>query len=750
MKKLVVMFLTLALVIGCIPNSQGLVKASDGSEPVITYNNGVMSGMGLDQVIDGNRDEGNGYVSDTNLSDADLSGGNQYFQFEWNETVNHNSVTLYSRYCGTADTNGQAPTKWKIQTSADGNTYTDVATVTAEWVAGDALQSKSTSFTVEENYKFMRVVILEANLHWEGKYYVAEIEFATESLNVGTNEGVYVDSNGTTQYAKAATVAYNDSIMTGNGLLQVADGDYTTTYVSEDDPDMTKQYIQYTWNAPIDINLVTLYSQYCGTTDRDGQAPTEWTIQVSKDGTTFSEVCKVSKEWKDNDNLQSKNSQFDLQEDIVALRIVITKANLNWKHYVVSELEVGQTEEGFVASDITGTTQEEGGNNPTNEGVYTDDNGTTQYAKAATVTYNNTTMSGMGLLQVADGNYTTGYVSEDNPNMSNQYIQYTWNAPVDINLVTLYSQYCGTPSKDGQAPTEWTIQVSKDGTTFTEVCKVSKDWKDNDNLQSKNTQFDLQEDILAMRVVITKANLSWNHYAVLELEVGQTEEGFVASDITGTTQEEGGNNPTNEGVYTDDNGTTQYAKAATVTYNDNVMDGKGLSQVADGNYTTTYVSEDNPNMANQYIQFAWNEPVDINMVTLYAQYCGTKYRDGQAPTAWTIQVSKDGTNFTEVCKVSKKWRSNDNLQSRSTQFDLQEDVVAVRIVITEAKLDWNHYAISEIEIGQAEAGFVASDLTGIDTKAPQTGDSASPIYLIALMVLSLGGVCVCTYRRKRY
>ena len=174
MKKLVVMFLTLALVIGCIPNSQGLVKASDGSEPVITYNNGVMSGMGLDQVIDGNRDEGNGYVSDTNLSDADLSGGNQYFQFEWNETVNHNSVTLYSRYCGTADTNGQAPTKWKIQTSADGNTYTDVATVTAEWVAGDALQSKSTSFTVEENYKFMRVVILEANLHWEGKYYVSK------------------------------------------------------------------------------------------------------------------------------------------------------------------------------------------------------------------------------------------------------------------------------------------------------------------------------------------------------------------------------------------------------------------------------------------------------------------------------------------------------------------------------------------------------------------------------------------------
>ena len=537
-------------------------------------------------------------------------------------------------------------------------------------------------------------------------------------------------------------ITYNNDVMSGMGLLQVADGDYTTGYCSEDNPVMSEdvQYMQFAWEQEVNYNSVTLFSNYCGTTEKDGQAPTKWKIQTSLDGVTYTDRTTVVAEWEAIDDLQSKSVDFDSTGNYKYMRIVIQEANLDWGHYVVTEVE-------FEVKS-------------SNVGVYVDSNGTTQYAKAATVTYNNDTMSGNGLLLVADGNYTTGYVSEDNPNMANQYIQYSWNAPVDINLVTLYAQYCGTASKDGQAPTEWTIQVSKDGSSFSEVCKVSKEWKDNDNLQSKNTQFDLQEDIVAMRVVITKANLSWNHYAVLELEVGQTEEGFVASDITGTTQEEGGNNPTNEGVYTDDNGTTQYAKAATVTYNDNVMDGKGLSQVADGNYTTTYVSEDNPDMKNQYIQFAWNEPIDINMVTLYSQYCGTKYRDGQAPTAWTIQVSKDGTTFTDVCQVSKKWRSNDNLQSKSAQFDLQGDVVAVRIVITEAKLDWNHYAISEIEIGQAEAGFVASDLTGVgdgtgassgtNNKAPQTGDTSSPVYLMALMALAFGGICVCTYRRKKY
>lgn len=164
--------------------------------------------------------------------------------------------------------------------------------------------------------------------------------------------------------------------------------------------------------------------------------------------------------------------------------------------------------------------------------VYTDDNGTIQYAEEATVTCNDA-MKVDHLRRVNDGDYTSAYVSSDNPDMSNQYIQYTWMAPVDINLVTLYSQHCGTASNKGQAPTEWTIQVSKDGDTFTEVCKVSKEWNGNEKLQSKNSQFDLQEDILAMRVVITKANLDWGHYAVYEIEVGQTLEGFVASDITG-------------------------------------------------------------------------------------------------------------------------------------------------------------------------------------------------------------------------
>ncbi len=417
-KQKAAVILAVILVLGGIAKVPGIVKAEGSSNAQITYHNGVMSGMGLSNVIDGNYDTT--YVSEDG---PDMTEGKQYFQFAWEQEVDYNAVTLYANYCGTADRAGQAPTKWKIQTSSDGTVYTDMATVTSDWKDTDDLQSKEARFTLSGTYRYLRVLILEANLSWN-HYAINEIEF---SKKTGGEEGGsvkgYEDSNGTIQYAKEATITYHDEAMSGMGLLQVADGDYATAYVSEDDPDMTKQYIQYTWAAPIDINLVTLYSQYCGAQGKAGQAPTEWSIQVSKDGVNYTEVCKVTNEWHGNDEVQSKNALFTLQEDITAMRVFITKANLDWKHYVITELEAGKAKEGFVPTDITGETPQD---EPTDK-TYKDANGVTQYAKAAAITYNDGTMSGMGLQQVADGDYTTTYVSEENPDMSGQYIQFTWD-----------------------------------------------------------------------------------------------------------------------------------------------------------------------------------------------------------------------------------------------------------------------------------------------------------------------------------
>ncbi len=151
-------------------------EGNANNKPTITYNNGVMTGEGLNDVIDCNYDTG--YRSEDN---PDMSGDNQYIQFQWTQEVSFNSVILYATYCGTEGRQGQAPTKWKIQTSKDGNTYTDVAIANVVWDDHDGSQSRTTSFTVTESYKYIRVVILEANLDWN-HYCIYEVEFAPRDL----------------------------------------------------------------------------------------------------------------------------------------------------------------------------------------------------------------------------------------------------------------------------------------------------------------------------------------------------------------------------------------------------------------------------------------------------------------------------------------------------------------------------------------------------------------------------------------
>ncbi len=358
-------------------------------------------------------------------------------------------------------------------------------------------------------------------------------------------------------------------------------------------------------------------------------------------------------------------------------------------------------------------------------GAYEDANGTIQYAKAASeIRYNDGVMTGNGLNNVVDGNYDNAYVSEDAPDMSGQHIRLVWNTPIAINQVSLYANYCGAPGKDGQAPTKWRIEVSKNGTDFTEVCTVQHQWEAIDEAQGKTAQFDLQEGITAVRIVILEANLNWNHYVVSELEIGKT------ANAAAPGEPENPANPVIPGAYEDANGTIQYAKAASeIRYNDGVMTGNGLNNVVDGNYDSTYVSEDAPDMSAQYIRLVWNTPIAINQVSLYANYCGAPGKDGQAPTKWRIEVSKNGTDFTEVCTVQHQWEAIDEAQGKTAQFDLQEGITAVRIVILEANLNWNHYVVSELEVGQTA-----------DASNPGTGDNMPVFLLMALMAFSMGGM----------
>ena len=140
---------------------------------------------------------------------------------------------------------------------------------------------------------------------------------------------------------------------------------------------------------------------------------------------------------------------------------------------------------------------------------------------------------------------------------------------------------------------------------------------------------------------------------------------------------------------------------AVVSYNDAVMSGQGLQNIKTVGSSGAYVSEDAPNMAEQYIQFNWEEAVSFDRVILSSQYCGTATEEGQAPTAWEIYVSENGTDgWTKVAESGTvSWASGDSLQDMATDFETVSDVLGVRVKITAANLSWNHYAVYSIQIG---------------------------------------------------
>lgn len=116
------------------------------------------------------------------------------------------------------------------------------------------------------------------------------------------------------------------------------------------------------------------------------------------------------------------------------------------------------------------------------------------------------------------------YVSSDNKPLP-QYIYLQWPYEASFNSVDLKSWYC-----QGQAPTNWDIEVSDDGNTnWTKVASSGNvQWSTNNStVESKTVTFPEQKNKKGLRLKINSANLAWNHFAISELAVYNTASNYV-------------------------------------------------------------------------------------------------------------------------------------------------------------------------------------------------------------------------------
>ena len=253
----------------------------------------------------------------------------------------------------------------------------------------------------------------------------------------------------------------------------------------------------------------------------------------------------------------------------------------------------------------------------------------------------------------------------------NDYYQLNWDTPVSVDQVVLFNQY------SGQAPTAWTVFVSTNGDNWVEVAATENVTWTAEQLEGKTLSFAQQNNVVALRVQINAANLDWGHYCIYEIEVynsGDADDNAVIAE---------------DFVKVPD-GFANHALTASVSTSSDVVLSGDLAQINDGD--RTWAVSRTGSLGEDCYDFAWNSAISVNQVVLFNQY------SGQAPTAWKVFVTTDGSQWNEVAVTENVSWTEDQLQGKVLKFQQQENVVGLRVQITAANMDWGHYCIYEVEI----------------------------------------------------
>ncbi|MEK3724709.1 discoidin domain-containing protein [Paenibacillus sp. FSL H8-0034] len=292
----------------------------------------------------------------------------------------------------------------------------------------------------------------------------------TEYVKLHYNNGIPAGPTNLALNATASTTSNNGYYPTS----KVNDGT-SAGIVSTDNPGFP-QYVTLNWSAGQSFNAVKLSSNYA-----QGQAPTNWDIQVSADGstnwTTVASSGAVS--WSTNGSTESREISFNEVTNKKGVRIKINNANLTWSHYAIEELAVYNHNLALFA--IPSTTS--------NDGQFPTSN-------------------------INDGT-TAPIVSNNNPGFP-QYVTLNWGVGQSVSAVNLATNYA-----QGQAPTNWDIQVSTDGSTnwTTVASSGAVTWLTNGATESRQLSFTPVANVKGVRIKMNSANLTWSHYALQEIEV---------------------------------------------------------------------------------------------------------------------------------------------------------------------------------------------------------------------------------------
>lgn len=192
-------------------------------------------------------------------------------------------------------------------------------------------------------------------------------------------------------------------------------------------------------------------------------------------------------------------------DQIVGLKLIVNKANIEWGHYVINELKLFSTNERDVEKDNATTVK---AMQLGNDAVL----GTNLTYLADEII---STGKGTGLNDLANEDFSSGYASEDDPTLPQEIEIKFQEEPQVVQGVRLSSHF----SKD-QAPTLIEVSVKTVGGAYKKMGSYFLEWQSKENIYEHcDIKFSAQSNVEAIKITVKRANLTWKHYVISELQV---------------------------------------------------------------------------------------------------------------------------------------------------------------------------------------------------------------------------------------
>ena len=240
----------------------------------------------------------------------------QYLYLDWEETQTFDTFIMKAAYG-----KGQAPTNWELEVSADGETgwVPVAASGDVNWNGNDwHVENQILHFPAAQG-KSLRIKVNSANLQWN---------------HYAINEILVKDSSASPLNANIATESTSEWNSENGGLL--TDGDHSEAAQSADRITLPTDIV-LSWPEPVSFDQIQMHCWYA-----QNQAPTKVSFQVSQDGQIWQEIVPptvLAWEYADT-TLENQTFSFEQVQEVRFLRMKVHDANLKWKHFAISELEV--------------------------------------------------------------------------------------------------------------------------------------------------------------------------------------------------------------------------------------------------------------------------------------------------------------------------------------------------------------------------------------------------------------------------